>query len=434
MPRIDHTFDVALADELARLESFNKHLFRPNTYLHKWWARRCGSTFRLILKHLVADPGRQEYLEPGGLEGALVVDPMLGGGTTIHEAIRLGASVAGRDLDPIPVLQAWASLSPVGYDAIEPAFNCLFEREKNALGPLFTTNCPICGRSGPLRFILYGLRQGCACRSVVAVDSLTVREEANGQRLRLCPRCWALLPGSDGHACQQDDPRPALVEKVEKSCQECGQRFQADLGRPFYRRYEPLAAVGRCPEHGEKFAAFSLIDRELLARADGRRPVWGDGAGFDVRPGPKSAALLGIGVGSYLDLFSSRQLIYLETAIETLPAVAPEAGLFLALLVSTSLDFNSMLSGYKGADAKRAGAIRHAFAHHGYAFPYTALENNPVYPWPSSGGLLRLAWRLQRGRRWATAPLERVPDAGRSRSVPLAPEVDGGAPAGDEPE
>jgi len=45
---IDEFFPEELADELARQEAFNKHLFRPNTYLHKRWARRCGSTFRSL--------------------------------------------------------------------------------------------------------------------------------------------------------------------------------------------------------------------------------------------------------------------------------------------------------------------------------------------------------------------------------------------------
>ena len=39
-PPIDADFDVELANTLAELESYNKHLYRPNTYLHKWWARR----------------------------------------------------------------------------------------------------------------------------------------------------------------------------------------------------------------------------------------------------------------------------------------------------------------------------------------------------------------------------------------------------------
>lgn len=49
---IDFEFPVELANELAQQEVYNKHLFRPNTYMHKWWARRCGTTFRAILKQL----------------------------------------------------------------------------------------------------------------------------------------------------------------------------------------------------------------------------------------------------------------------------------------------------------------------------------------------------------------------------------------------
>ena len=48
--RIDHDFPEQFVDSLSSREVLNKHLFRPNTYFHKWWARRCGSTFRTILK------------------------------------------------------------------------------------------------------------------------------------------------------------------------------------------------------------------------------------------------------------------------------------------------------------------------------------------------------------------------------------------------
>ena len=91
LPRLDYSFPEDFANQLAAAETYNKHLYRPNTYLHKWWARRCGTTFRLILKQLVADEARQDFYSPGGLEGRIVLDPMMGGGTTLHEAIRLGA-------------------------------------------------------------------------------------------------------------------------------------------------------------------------------------------------------------------------------------------------------------------------------------------------------------------------------------------------------
>lgn len=94
---IDSKFNVEFANALAEIEAYNKHLYRPNTYLHKWWARRCGTTFRAILKHLVRDQAKQDFYAPGGLEGQIILDPMMGGGTTLHGAIRLGANVVGSD-------------------------------------------------------------------------------------------------------------------------------------------------------------------------------------------------------------------------------------------------------------------------------------------------------------------------------------------------
>ena len=85
---LDKSFPEEEANVLAHLESFNKHLFRPNTYLHKWWARRSGTTFRFILKQLAPEAKLRDYYAAGGLEGITILDPMMGG-TTLHEAFVL---------------------------------------------------------------------------------------------------------------------------------------------------------------------------------------------------------------------------------------------------------------------------------------------------------------------------------------------------------
>ena len=98
---------------------------------------------------------------------------------------------------------------------------------------------------------------------------------------------------------------------------------------------------------------------------------------FAVTDGPKSGDLIGRNIHSYLDVFSSRQLLYLYHSIQLLRDDQGAARLNLALLVSTSLEFNSLLCGYKGWFQRRPGAIRHVFALHAYAFQYTVAENNP---------------------------------------------------------
>src|SRR3989304_8300531 len=141
---IDSFFPEEIADKLAQIESYNKHLFRPNTYLHKWWARRSGVTFRHILTQLSAEPNLRDFYTPGGLEGLTVLDPMMGGATTLHEAIRLGANVIGYDVDPIPVLQARASLTEIILEEKQAAFNIFLEKLDQKLSHYFETSCPDC--------------------------------------------------------------------------------------------------------------------------------------------------------------------------------------------------------------------------------------------------------------------------------------------------
>lgn len=157
--KIDHNFQIEFADQLAKLESFNKHLYRPNTYLHKWWARRCGTTFRAILKHLVDDKDKQNFYAPGGLEGKIILDPMMGGGTTLHEAIRLGANVVGCDIDSIPILQARATLTEIPLNQLKSSFNSFYDHLYTKLAHYYRVICPFCGGSHELKYVLYGAKK-----------------------------------------------------------------------------------------------------------------------------------------------------------------------------------------------------------------------------------------------------------------------------------
>jgi putative DNA methylase len=430
---IDSHFDEDFADALARMETYNKHYYRPNSYLHKWWARRCGSTFRLILKGLVSAPKAQDYYAPGGLAGAIILDPMMGGGTTLHEAIRMGANAIGADIDPIPILQARASLADLPLSDLEDAFADFYDRLASHLTPLLTTRCPRCRQVTPLRFTLYGLRRFCDCGPVIVVDSLTLRQERDGSRTVLCPTCHRVQrrPGTDAWpdcGCVSGGRRPTLVSRRQRRCAHCDQRYGDDLEIPYYGRYLPLAIAADCPEHGFFIHTPTSGDLALMAQADAGRAELNrqQAPDFVVGDGPKSSALRGRGVGSYLDLFSSRQLLYLHEAITCLPALAPAIRLNLALLVSTSLEFNSLLCGYKGTGRRRAGAIRHVFSLHAYSFPYTAVENNPLHPGKTSGSLQKLFHdRIRRARHWARLPKERrLVGQGRPQQVAVKGELD----------
>ena len=224
------------------------------------------------------------------------------------------------------------------------------------------------------------------------------------------------------------------MEKTQPGCRRCGHRYEEDLSIPFYARYQPLVIVGHCPQDGRFFKKPDEADLSRIELANAARelspqfPV----DDFLVTPGPKSRDLTARGITNYLDLLSSRQLCYLTTAIGTLSKLDPGVQLTMALLLSTSLEFNSMLCGYKGARVgDRPGAIRHAFSYHAYTFPYLALENNPIFPKPVSGtpasGTLHKLFhdRVRCARRWAALPRERRLD-GRPRFRPMTGEIDQG--------
>jgi len=425
---IDQDFPEGQANELARAESYNKHLYRPNTYLHKWWARRSGTTFRHILKQLVQDGHRRHYYEPGGLEGQTILDPMMGGGTILHEVIRLGANVIGIDIDPIPVLQARATLTLSDVSHRKRVFRDFFQALRANLHPFYATICPACGQEGETQFLLYGLRKKCMCREVLVLDDLTLREDSPDD-VMICPNCWAVTWGRQ-HDCSQLQDRQ-IVTKGTKVCNQCGGAFEDILDVPFCERYHPLVVVGWCSEHGQFYKSVSEYDLCCLARArkEANKLEFKDSHDFRVPPGPKSDDLLRRRVKRFVDLFTARQRLYIDNSHKLLQQLSQEDKVWLGLLVSTSLEFNCLLCGYKGGTRRRPGAIRHVFSHHAYSFPYTALENNPVFSGKTSGTLNRLFHdRIVKAAKWANAPVERRIHKEKRGTVTLIGEIDGGHP------
>jgi SAM-dependent methyltransferase len=431
---IDTEFNEAFADQIAILETYNKHLYRPNTYLHKWWARRCGSTFRLILKQLVADQARQDYYTPGGLEGKIILDPMMGGGTTLHEAIRLGANVIGGDIDPIPVIQARATLTNIPLPELQAAFAAFIRQIETALAPYYQTTCPHCATAVPFQYLLYAQHKSCACGPALFLDSLTLRQNNDGSTIHIHPQTHDIYRDDQRTAVSPTTtPKPPLLPRTTHSCATCQQPYQEERQRPYYQRYEPLVVVGECPAHGLFFTTPGPQEQAAIAQANTARATLPFApADFAIAPGPKSQNLLDRQVHSYLDLFTSRQLLFLQQAIAALRPFAPPIQLNLALLVSTALEFNALLCGYKGKTQIRGGAVRHTFAYHTYSFPYTALENNPIYPLRASGNLRNLFHgRIERGRTWALNPVERRIANGQTRKVIIRGEQDLGTEVAD---
>ena len=75
--------------------------------MHKWWARRLGTVFRMLLIWSSADEVTDEetvsrrFYEPVNLpDGFTVLDPFMGSGTTAIVAMASGRDYLGIELNP----------------------------------------------------------------------------------------------------------------------------------------------------------------------------------------------------------------------------------------------------------------------------------------------------------------------------------------------
>src|SRR5206468_3044872 len=143
--------------ELARREGNAK---KPIYELHKWWARRLGSVFRALLI-AATTPGStrdtprrkverlfQQFYQRRDLTGLVVLDPFMGGGTSIVEALKRGARVIGVDVDPVAWFIAKKQVEPFALRRLTAAYQRIADAVETDIRRLYQTFDPETGKKG----------------------------------------------------------------------------------------------------------------------------------------------------------------------------------------------------------------------------------------------------------------------------------------------
>ncbi|WP_337288691.1 DNA methyltransferase [Candidatus Methylomirabilis sp.] len=127
--------------EINRLAVPERNSFKPIYQMHKWFARRASCVFRAILlgtlkpalqpdgtpTDLMAEFYKDHTNDPD-TKDTVVLDPFMGGGTTVVEALRLGCRVIGIDLNPVAWFIVKTEIEPVDLEALRAAYDRLAER------------------------------------------------------------------------------------------------------------------------------------------------------------------------------------------------------------------------------------------------------------------------------------------------------------------
>jgi adenine-specific DNA methylase len=168
---IEDSFPVVEINRLAIHEN-NPENIRPIYKMHRWFARRASCIFRAILlgclkslpldengrptktgAELIMEEFYKEHANDPDTEGKSILDPFMGRGTTVVEAIRLGCAVLGIDLNPVAWFIVKTEIEPVDVNAVKSAFERLAERTvswsdkplRETLLDQYRTQCPCCG-------------------------------------------------------------------------------------------------------------------------------------------------------------------------------------------------------------------------------------------------------------------------------------------------
>lgn len=136
----------------------------PLYSMHKYWARKPHNVIAKYIEH---------YTKPGDV----VLDPFMGSGIAVIEAVRLGRKGIGNDLNPIAHFITEMTAKPVDVVKLSKAFDRITAAVKNEINSYYTTICsnPHCGRKAVIANVVW------KPRGQVAEEMFLLKSE--------CPYC-----------------------------------------------------------------------------------------------------------------------------------------------------------------------------------------------------------------------------------------------------
>lgn len=394
--------------DVSRLVEADRRGRDPVYGVHKWFARRPPTLVRALLlaSHLDASASSTDFWDKHGtqgdwLEGAVVYDPFMGGGTTLVESARMGAEVAGRDVDPIAVAVVSSELHGLD-EEFDEASSELVAQLREKYGDRFTgidegwiplhwfwLTKPTCNECGTQNLLYKDLvlatssgRHGSVVRDdgmhVFCPDCLEVHGLGlNRLELRCCGRRHRISVGtfskgkyrcpSCGAAASHEELQTGRAQRVLIAVEETKVGERRRIRTATLRDHELASVVD---SDAEELRAHYDVPLEIDRRD--RRPV---SAGYT----------------STRSLFTDRQWAVFTEAFDLVRHGGHSVSLDreLTLMLTGALASNNVLCGY----ARDWGRLAPLFSVRGFALPALTVELNPFH---TTGG--RGTFRSARAR------------------------------------
>lgn len=409
---------------------------------HKWFARRLGTVFRALLVGAVSGPEDnfwEAYYGACDLRGFTVLDPFVGGGTSVVEASRLGAKTFAVDVDPIACSVTNLELMAAELPDLEEAMKYLKKKVGKRIRRYHSF---VADNDTEYQVLHHFWVQAVTClqceQKFDAHPNFLLAKETNTQ--------WVFCS-----ACGNIESRNAKNRGFV--CSQCGVRTEiangrVDYGRamcPYCKHREPLIEIGRRtgipewrqfavevlaePESGHpvlmrnrhffsanehsknRFKAASSACKRREASHPNTFP------GFHISNEDRAdTRLVDYGYRRWRDLFNPRQLLHLSLLAEEIGKFEEPMRTALAMAYSDHLTTNCMLTSY-AAGWRRLTPL---FSVRAFRHVPRPVELNPWMDGTGRGSFPNTVRKLMRARAYARSPKEPVLEGG-FQNVPVIP-------------
>lgn len=430
---IENGFDETLIAELAAAEKQVQQSYRPVIAVHKWFARRPGTLFRgLALAELDSRALADHYFDAHDFEGVLL-DPFMGGGTSLFEGTRLGLSVVGYDTNPMSRWLVERELEPLDVEEFERAGEEVASAVEKELAGLYTTECAECGQEAQVKYFMWVKTHECECgRKAHLFPGSLVAGRKMGRHTHdvlVCGSCLEVrqfLQGAIPASCPSCAAPYADAKIPAKSKCACGSEFH--VGRPtadgppqhtlFALEYHCAPCKSRDGRKGRFFKGADKADHARFAKASDRcrkldSPGWPDDR---IPQGDETNRLLRWGYERFSDLHNERQLLGLSILAEKIRQQPEHLRPALATVFSDFLRYQNMVCRYDTAALK----VLDVFSVHGFPVHRVQCEAALIgIPRVGSGGYRHFLAKYAAAKRYCAAPYETRSKNGRKRRIQI---------------
>ena len=445
---IERGFPIERVNEIAAKESRAKQHYRPVYTMHKWWARRPGCLFRAISLYSLLDgetdesevsvyePGENQTLGDNGADEAdllravanvdmedpeslwefypkdirikdkKILDPFMGGGTSLVEASRFGVETVGYDLNPVAwfVTKKELEAGQTDPEALQAAFEQVKADVAEEIKQYYRTSCPNGDHEADVMYNFWVKELDCvSCGHTVPLfkDYRVAKEryvDDPGYNV-LCPDCGAITTADDwqsestcGKCSHEWVPKDGNVSRGGYyNCPKCGQKESitdgvSEQGGYDMRLYAAEYYCEECDSGGlEKskhkgYKQAEAADKNLFEEAKREWETRTDLHDYvpdeEIPAGHMTSErnpVFDHGYEDWTDMFNERQLLALSRILKSLSEVQDEnIQEHLLITFSNTLCTNNEFTGYDQSYNK----IQHLFKTNSFDTPQTPCEGN----------------------------------------------------------